>query len=68
MKTCENCGSKIGTHGCTWCNEESYIADQYFEEGMPLPDDETDFMKKYYEQQSNKQHCDGCKSKSTRIN
>lgn len=24
-KTCEDCGSKIGKYGCTWCNEEDYI-------------------------------------------
>jgi len=51
MKTCEDCGSKIGVHGCEWCNEESYIVDQYHEQEMELPDEETDFMQKYNEQQ-----------------
>ena len=51
MKTCEDCGNRIGIHGCTWCNEESYIVDQYIEENMPLPDEDTEFMKKFREQQ-----------------
>jgi radical SAM superfamily enzyme len=41
----------MGHHGCTWCNEESYIVDQYLEEDMDLPSDETEFMKKYHKQQ-----------------
>lgn len=51
MKECVNCGSKMGHHGCTWCNEESYIVDQYYEMEMELPSQDTEFMKKYYEQQ-----------------
>ena len=51
MSYCEDCGSKISHHGCTWCNEESYIVDQYYELDMSLPSEETDFMKKYNEQQ-----------------
>ena len=51
MSHCEDCGSKMGHHGCTWCNEESYIVDQYLEEDMDLPSDETEFMKKYHKQQ-----------------
>lgn len=51
-RDCENCGGKIGIHGCEWCNEESYIVDQYIEQGMKLPDEDTDFMKKFKEQQS----------------
>ena len=53
MKTCEDCGNKIGKHGCTWCNEESYIVDQYYEQDMPLPDEDSDFMKKYRNQTNN---------------
>lgn len=49
-KYCEDCGCPIGKHGCENCNEESYIVDQYYEQNMPLPSDDTDFMKKYYEQ------------------
>lgn len=49
-KDCPDCGSRIGVHGCTWCNEESYIVDQYRELDMELPDEETEFMKKYHEQ------------------
>lgn len=37
MKTCVNCGNSMGIHGCTWCNEESYIYDQYLELDMPGP-------------------------------
>ena len=51
MRECENCGSKMGHHGCTWCNEESYIVDQYYEMEMELPSEDTEFMEKYYEQQ-----------------
>lgn len=49
MSDCVNCGSKMSHHGCTWCNEESYIVEQYYELGMPLPSEDTDFMKKYNE-------------------
>ncbi len=52
MANCENCGSKIGIHGCEWCNEELYILDQYYEEDMELPDENSDFMKRVREQQS----------------
>lgn len=34
MRNCENCGSVFGIHGCTWCNEELYIFDQYVSGGM----------------------------------
>ena len=51
MGSCENCGSRIGIHGCEWCNEESYILDQYYELEMELPDEDSDFMKKVREQQ-----------------
>lgn len=51
MRECENCGCKMGHHGCTWCNEESYIVDQYYEMEMELPSEDTEFMKNYYEQQ-----------------
>ncbi len=52
MANCENCGSKIGIDGCEWCNEELYILDQYYEEDMELPDENSDFMKRVREQQS----------------
>jgi len=51
MKECENCGSIIGHHGCTFCNEESYIVDQYYELNMVLPNEDTEFMKNYRKQQ-----------------
>ena len=50
-RECEDCGSKIGVYGCEWCNEESYIVDQYIQEEMELPSEETEFMKKFREQQ-----------------
>jgi len=28
MKTCPDCGSRVYNLGCTWCNEEAYIAEQ----------------------------------------
>jgi hypothetical protein len=51
MKHCEDCGNLIGVHGCEWCNEESYIYDQYIEQDMELPDDNSDFMEKVRKQQ-----------------
>lgn len=55
---CEDCGCKVYNGRCTNCHEELYILDQYYEQHMELPDDESDFMKKVREQQievSNKQ-------------
>ena len=52
-KNCENCGNKIGVHGCEWCNEELYILDQYYELDMTPPDEDSEFMKKVREQQKN---------------
>lgn len=52
-KYCDNCGCAVGRLGCENCNEESYIVEQYYDQGMPLPDENTDFMKKYHEQQKN---------------
>lgn len=47
MKTCENCGCRIDSAGrCENCHEELYILDQYIEQDMEIPDDETEFMKK----------------------
>ena len=59
MKTCENCGCKVYSNGCVNCNEELYILDQYYEQDMKLPKEDTDFMKKVHEQQrslANKTH------------
>lgn len=52
MAHCENCGSRIGVHGCEWCNEELYIIDQYYEEDMELPSEDSEFMQKAKEQQN----------------
>ena len=48
---CEDCGCKVFNGRCTNCHEELYILDQYEELNMPLPNDDTDFMQKVYEQQ-----------------
>jgi len=51
MKYCENCGCKMFEHGCTNCNEELYILDQYIELEMELPSEDTPLMRKVREQQ-----------------
>jgi hypothetical protein len=43
---CEDCGCKTYNGRCVNCHEELYILDQYFEQGMPTPDPESDFMKR----------------------
>jgi hypothetical protein len=51
MEYCENCGCKQYNGRCTNCHEELYIMDQYIEQKMDLPDAESDFMKKVFEQE-----------------
>lgn len=46
---CEDCGCKVYNGRCVNCHEELYIMDQYIEQGMQLPSDDSDFMKKVYE-------------------
>ena len=48
MAYCENCGCKEYNGACTNCHEEVYIADQYYELDIPLPDEGTEFMKKLH--------------------
>jgi hypothetical protein len=43
---CEDCGCKVYSGRCTNCHEELYILDQYYEQDMKLPDENSDFMKK----------------------
>lgn len=43
---CENCGCKVYNGRCTNCHEELYILDQYYELGMQLPPEDSDFMQK----------------------
>lgn len=43
---CEDCGCKVYNGICTNCHEELYIEDQYYELNMPLPDEDSEFMKK----------------------
>ncbi len=35
MKTCENCGSNIYNGHCVWCHEETYIAEQSWQNDEP---------------------------------
>lgn len=51
MEYCEDCGCKVYSNGCTNCNEELYILDQYHELDMEIPSKDTEFMKKATEQQ-----------------
>lgn len=37
-KSCENCGSRVYKNGCVNCNEAHYIAEQYEDLGMPVPE------------------------------
>lgn len=50
-KYCDNCGCKVYSGRCTNCHEELYILDQYYDQGMKLPDKNSDFMKKVYDQE-----------------
>lgn len=57
--TCENCGSKMYHHGCTNCNEEAYIMDQYEE----LQADGVDcWPSQEFEERARKQQADHQKS------
>lgn len=46
---CEDCGCRVYDGRCANCHEELYILDQYYELDMPLPDENSDFMKKVKE-------------------
>jgi RNA polymerase subunit RPABC4/transcription elongation factor Spt4 len=50
-RTCENCGTRLQGGRCPNCHEETFIRDQYIEQGMPLPPEDSDFMKKVIEQE-----------------
>lgn len=51
-RTCEDCGTKLQGGRCPNCHEETFIRDQYIEDGLPLPDPDTDFMQKVMHQES----------------
>lgn len=34
--TCEDCGSKVYNGHCTWCHEETYIAEQNYSNDEPI--------------------------------
>ena len=38
MNYCPDCGCKMYNGVCTNCHEEMYIAEQYYELGMPIPE------------------------------
>lgn len=47
MAKCSDCGCSMSGGFCTNCDEEVFIANQYRELDMPLPSEETEFMKRY---------------------
>ena len=50
---CEDCGSNTYSGRCVNCHEELYIVDQYIEQGLPLPDPQSDFMQSVIKQEEN---------------
>jgi len=46
MDSCENCGCRVYSGACVNCNEEIFIAEQYEDLGMDLPEENTDFRKR----------------------
>lgn len=38
MKTCVDCGSRVYGGHCSWCHEETFIADQYRDLGESVPE------------------------------
>ena len=46
MTYCEDCGCKIIGGHCVNCHEEVHILNQYIDQDMELPDDNSEFMKK----------------------
>lgn len=51
MTYCEDCGCKVFNGRCTNCHEELYILDQYIEQDMELPAEDSEFMRKVAEQE-----------------
>jgi hypothetical protein len=51
MPHCEDCGTRLQGGRCPNCHEEIFIRDQYIEIGIPMPDDESEFMKKVQTQE-----------------
>ena len=37
-KYCDDCGEKVYSRGCVNCNEAGYIAEQYEDLGMEVPE------------------------------
>ena len=46
MDSCNDCGCRKYNGACTNCHEEIYIAQQYYENGDPLPPENTEFTKR----------------------
>jgi len=51
MSYCKNCGSKVYSKGCVNCNEEAYILEQYYEQGISTQFLSKKFMKKAIKKQ-----------------
>lgn len=49
---CENCGSKVYNGACTNCEEEIYIADQYYDLDMELPPNDSTFYRELIQAES----------------
>lgn len=52
MRCCEDCGCKMYNGRCANCHEELFILEQYQEQGMELPKEDSTFMKKVREQET----------------
>lgn len=52
MKTCEDCGCRVYNGRCVNCHEELIILDQYIEQDMDLPDEDSEFMQKVRDQEN----------------
>lgn len=54
MERCEDCGCRVINGRCVNCDEETFIVQQYIDQEMDLPSEDTEFMKKFREQESKK--------------
>ena len=46
---CENCGSRVFSGRCVNCDEVLFVLEQYVEQGMKLPGEDSEFMKEVEE-------------------
>lgn len=47
-KYCNDCGERVYNGHCVNCDEEVFIMEQYYEQGMEIPNEESEFMHRYY--------------------